>query len=130
MAQVSKKPKKSKAKRKIKQGIVHIQSTYNNTLVSVTDTKGNMLAQSSPGRVGFSGTRKATPYAAQQAVEHVLTQLEPFGLEEVEVIVKGIGGARESAVRSLGSGGLVITSIKDRTPIPHNGVRAPKRRRV
>ena len=122
--------KKTKARRKVKQGVVYIQSTYNNTIVSVTDQAGNILAQSSAGRVGFSGTRKATPYAATQAVTDVITRVKPFGLEEARVMVKGIGSARESAVRALSASGLTVTSIRDITPIPHNGVRAPKRRRV
>lgn len=107
-----------------------IQSSYNNTIVSITDLAGNVLAWSSAGRAGFSGARKATPYAAQRIVADVLERVKVFGLEEAVVLVRGIGSARESAVRSLASGGLTITSIRDITPIPHNGVRAPKRRRV
>ena len=122
--------KKSKARRKVRQGIVHVQSTYNNTIVSVTDPQGNMLVSSSAGQVGFAGARKATPYAAQKIVANLLERLAPFGMEEVKVLVRGIGSAREAAIRALGSGGLAITSIRDVTPIPHNGVRAPKRRRV
>lgn len=126
----SKSRKKSKARRKVKYGMVFIQSSYNNTIISVTDQEGNVLAWSSAGRVGFAGARKATPFAAQQIVANLLESLKPYGMEEVKVFVKGIGSARESAVRSLGAGGLAITSIRDITPIPHNGVRAPKRRRV
>lgn len=121
---------KKTERRKVKEGKVFIQSTYNNTIISVTDKEGNVLASSSAGRVGFSGTRKATPFAAQQAVADVLERLKPYGLQEAAVYVRGIGSARESAVRSLNVAGLTITSIRDITPIPHNGVRAPKRRRV
>lgn len=124
------KKKKTRAKRKIKQGNVYIQSTYNNTIISVTDPTGAVLAWSSAGRVGFSGTRKATPFAAQQAVTNVLEQVAPFGMEEAKVYVKGIGSAREAAIRALSASGIVVSSIRDITPIPHNGVRPPKRRRV
>ncbi len=124
------KPKKSKSRRKVKSGIIHIKSTYNNTLVSVSDPAGAVLAWSSSGRVGFSGTRKATPYAAMQAIANVIEQLKPFGMEEAKVIVKGIGSARDSAIRAIGGAGITITSIRDITPIPHNGVRPPRRRRV
>lgn len=121
---------KKKTKRKVREGKVYIQSSYNNTIVSITDLAGNVLAWSSAGRVGFAGARKATPYAAQRVVVDVLERVKAFGLEEAIVLVRGVGSARESAVRSLASGGLTITSIRDITPIPHNGVRAPKRRRV
>lgn len=124
------KAKKSKARRKVKQGVVYIQSTYNNSIVSVTDPDGGVLAWSSAGRVGFSGARKATPYAAQQVIADLVERLKPFGLEEAHVVVKGIGSARESAVRSLSAAGISILSIKDVTPIPHNGCRPPRRRRV
>lgn len=126
----AKKVKKGKGKRLVKQGKIFIQSTYNNTIISVADLDGNILAQSSAGRVGFGGTRKATPYAAQQAVADVLGKIKPYGLEEAAVFVRGIGSAREAAVRSLNVAGLTLKSIRDITPIPHNGVRAPKRRRV
>lgn len=122
--------KKTKARRKVKNGNVYIQSSYNNTIISAADQDGNVLAWSSAGRCGFAGARKATPYAAQQIVAQLLEQLKPYGLEEVRVYVKGIGSAREAAVRSLAAGGLIISSIRDITPIPHNGVRPPKRRRV
>ncbi len=122
--------KKSKARRKIKQGIVTIQSSYNNTLVSVSDLQGNVVVWSSSGRVGFAGARKATPYAGTQVMVNVIEQLKPFGVEEVKVLVKGIGSAREAAVRALSASGLQITSLRDVTPIPHNGVRPPKRRRI
>lgn len=122
--------KKSRAKQKIREGKVFIQSTYNNTIVTVTDMAGNVVAWSSAGRAGFAGTRKATPFAAQQVISQVLEQVKPLGLSEVKVYVKGIGSAREAAVRSLSTAGLAITSIRDVTPIPHNGVRPKKRRRV
>lgn len=122
--------KKAKARRKVKEGRVYIQATYNNTIVTVTDQYGNVLVWSSAGRAGFAGARKATPFAAQQVVAQLLEQLQPVGMEDVKVYVKGIGSARESAVRALSAGGLNITAIRDLTPIPHNGVRPKKRRRV
>lgn len=122
--------KKSKARQKVKSGHVYIQSTYNNTIISVADQNGNVLAWSSAGRCGFAGARKATPYAAQQIVAQLIEQLKPYGMEEVRIFVKGIGSAREAAVRSLSAAGLQIVSLRDITPIPHNGVRPPKRRRV
>src|SRR3989344_3315411 len=122
--------KKSKARRKVKAGIIHITSTFNNTLISITDTEGAVLAWSSAGRVGFSGARKSTPYAATQAVTNVIEQLKPFQMEEAQVIVKGIGSARDSAIRALSTSGITITAIRDITPIPHNGARPPRRRRV
>jgi small subunit ribosomal protein S11 len=122
--------KKSKARRKVKVGVIHIKSTFNNTLISVTDATGAVLAWSSSGRAGFSGTRKSTPYAAMQAVANVMEQLKPFGMEEAHIIVKGIGNARDSAIRAFSTAGITITAIRDMTPIPHNGVRAPRRRRV
>lgn len=121
---------KSKARRKVKVGIIHITSTYNNTLISVTDTQGAVLAWSSSGRAGFSGTRKATPYAAMQAVANIVEQIKPFGMEEAQIIVKGIGSARDSAIRAFSTAGINITAIRDMTPIPHNGVRPPRRRRI
>jgi len=125
-----KKTRKKRVRQSVRQGKIFIQSTYNNTVISVTDLQGNVLVQSSAGRVGFSGTRKATPYAAQQAVTDVLERLKPYNMQEAAVYVKGIGSAREAAVRALNITGLALTSIKDLTPIPHNGVRAPKKRRV
>lgn len=122
--------KKSKTRRKVRSGRIYIQSSYNNTLVTVTDTGGNALVWSSAGRIGFAGARKATPFAAQKVIADVLERLQPFGMEEVKVFVRGIGSAREPAIRSLGAAGLAISAIRDITPIPHNGVRAPKRRRV
>ncbi|MEX1997062.1 MAG: 30S ribosomal protein S11 [Candidatus Andersenbacteria bacterium] len=124
------KQKKGKKIRKVREGRVYIQSSYNNTVISVTDAAGNVLVWSSAGRAGFSGARKATPFAAQRVMADVMERLKPYGMEEVKVYVKGIGSARESAIRSLGVAGLSVTAIRDNTPIPHNGVRAPKRRRV
>lgn len=122
--------KKARARVKVPKGKIYVQSTYNNTIISVTDLRGKVLVQSSAGQVGFAGTRKATPYAAQRAVVDVLERLQPYGMHEAMVYVKGIGSARESAVRALNVPGLTITSIRDVTPIPHNGVRPPRRRRV
>lgn len=131
MAEVRKKTKSKKNKRRnVRQGKIFIRSTYNNTIISITDLAGNLLVQSSAGRVGFTGTRKATPFAAQQAVNDAIERVKPYGLREAAVYVKGIGSARETAIRSLNVAGLTITTIRDITPIPHNGVRAPKRRRV
>ena len=123
--------KKKKTKiRKVREGNIYIQSSYNNMLVTVTDALGSTLVWSSAGRVGFAGTRKSTPYAAQQVIADVMERIKPFGLEEAKVYVKGIGNAREAAVRSLAAGGINISLIRDITPIPHNGVRPRKRRRV
>lgn len=124
------KAKKSKSRRKVKIGVIHIKSTYNNTLISVTDPAGAVIAWSSSGRAGFSGTRKATPYAAMQAVANIMEQLKPIGMEEAHIIVKGIGSARDSAIRAFSTAGINITAIRDMTPIPHNGVRPPGRRRI
>lgn len=130
MASATKPSKKARVRQSVRQGKIYIQSSYNNTIISITDGAGNVLAQSSAGRVGFSGTRKATPYAAQRAVADVLEKVKPYGLQEAAVFVKGIGSAREAAIRSLNVTGLTLKSIRDITPIPHNGVRPPRRRRV
>ena len=129
MAATKQTTKKKKA-RKVKEGCVYVQATYNNTLVSVTDAMGNVLAWSSAGRIGFGGARKSTPFAAQKVIADIIERMKPFGLEDVKVFVRGIGSARESAVRALAGAGMTILSIRDVTPIPHNGVRPPKRRRV
>ncbi len=121
---------RKKAKKELRKGIVHIQATFNNTIVSITDSKGNALCWSSSGCVGFKGSRKSTPFAAQVAAENAAKKAKEFGLREVEVHVKGPGSGRESAIRALQSAGLDIKAIKDVTPIPHNGCRARKRRRV
>lgn len=124
------KKKSARARTKVKEAVVHVQSTYNNTIVTIADMDGNVLVQSSPGRVGFAGARKSTPFAAQQAVADAVERAKPYGLTEAHVKVRGVGSARDSAIRSLGSAGITILSIRDITPIPHNGVRPPKRRRV
>lgn len=130
MANEVKKKKKAKARRNVREGNVYIQSSYNNTIVTITDREGNVLVWSSAGRAGFGGARKATPYAGQQVVASAIEQLKPYGMVEAKVYVKGIGSSRESAVRALSASGLNITTIRDITPIPHNGVRPRKRRRV
>ena len=128
------KPKKTKLKRKITQditsSIAHIQATFNNTIITITDNKGNTLAWSSSGSVGFSGSKKSTPFAAQIAAGNVARKAKELGVKQVEVNVKGPGSGRESAIRAIQAAGLSITAIKDATSIPHNGCRAPKRRRV
>ena len=111
-------------------GMVFIKATFNNVLVTVTDADGNAISWSSAGKEGFKGSRKNTPYAAQLSAETAATAAHEMGLRRVEVFVKGPGSGREAAVRALASSGLEVTSIKDRTPIPHNGCRPPKRRRV
>lgn len=121
---------RKKAKKELRKGIVHIQATFNNTIVSITDSKGDTLCWSSTGCVGFKGSRKSTPFAAQVAAENAAKKAKEFGLREVEVHIKGPGSGRESAIRALQSAGLDIKAIKDVTPIPHNGCRARKRRRV
>ncbi len=121
---------KAREKKNIVQGIVHIQSTFNNTLVTITDVQGNTISWASSGGSGFKGTRKGTPFAAQIASERAARTAQEHGLKKVEVFVKGPGAGRETAVRALQGVGLEVTLIKDVTPIPHNGCRAPKRRRV
>ncbi|MCK5255314.1 MAG: 30S ribosomal protein S11 [Deltaproteobacteria bacterium] len=121
---------KKRVKKNISNGIVHIQSTFNNTIVTITDMGGNVIAWSSAGAKGFKGSRKSTPYAAQQAAEDAAKKAMVHGLKNLEVYVKGPGAGREAALRSLQSMGLNIKLIRDVTPIPHNGCRQPKRRRV
>ncbi|MFX4263069.1 30S ribosomal protein S11 [Pelotomaculum propionicicum] len=121
---------KKRERKNIENGIAHIKSTFNNTVVTITDTKGNTLSWASAGGVGFKGSRKSTPYAAQQAAENAAKEAMEHGLKEVEVMVKGPGAGREAAIRSLQAAGLEVNMIKDVTPIPHNGCRPPKRRRV
>jgi small subunit ribosomal protein S11 len=122
--------KRKKQKRIVSDGVVHIHSTFNNTLVTITDQIGNVLAWSSAGSVGFKGSRKGTPFAAQLAADAAAKKAMDSGVRNVQVHVKGPGAGRESALRSLQSAGFHITIIRDVTPIPHNGCRAPKRRRV
>lgn len=125
------KGKKKSRRQRVPLVRLHVQSTYNNTLVTATDPAGNVIAWSSAGRIGHSGAKKATPYAAQEVVRDLMKRLEPFQAKEVSVEVKGIGSARESALRAIAAqGGVVVSSIRDVTPAPHNGCRPPKRRRV
>jgi small subunit ribosomal protein S11 len=121
---------KKKEKKVVPQGIVHIQATFNNTLVSITDLNGNLVAQCSAGAMGFRGSRKGTPFAAQQAANKAAGIARDSGMRSVEVRVKGPGSGRESAIRAIQGAGIDIKSIRDVTPIPHNGCRPPKRRRV
>lgn len=125
--------KETKSRKKtlsITSGFVYIQATFNNTIVTITDKQGNAIVWASPGLVGFSGSKKSTPFAAQVAAADAARKAKEMGLETVEVFVKGAGSGRESAIRALQAGGLSVTSIKDVTPIPHNGCRARKKRRV
>ena len=121
---------KKRVKKNIEKGQAHISSTFNNTMVCLTDLNGNVLSWASAGQLGFIGSRKSTPYAAQQAAEEAAKKAMEHGLKTVEVYVKGPGSGRESAIRSLQASGLEVSSIKDVTPIPHNGCRPPKKRRV
>jgi len=122
--------RKKVEKKNISNGVVHIQATFNNTIVTITDNAGNVISWSTAGGQGFKGSRKSTPFAAQIAAEDAAKKAQEHGLRTVEVLVKGPGSGRESALRALQSAGLNITMIKDVTPIPHNGCRPPKRRRV
>ena len=121
---------KKKTKKNIPSGIAHINSTFNNTIITITDTSGNTISWSSSGNKGFKGSRKSTPFAAQLAAEEAGKKAMEHGMKHVEVVIKGPGNGRESAIRALGSTGLNITVIKDRTPTPHNGCRPSKKRRV
>jgi small subunit ribosomal protein S11 len=121
---------KVKEKRQVLLGVVHVQSTFNNTIVSITDQKGEVISWASAGSVGFKGTKKGTPFAAQMASENAARKACEHGLKRVDVMVKGPGSGRETAIRALSQVGLEVTTIKDVTPLPHNGCRAPKRRRV
>ncbi|SVA22075.1 uncharacterized protein METZ01_LOCUS74929 [marine metagenome] len=121
---------RKKVKKQVVDGIAHIHATFNNTIVTITDRQGNALSWATAGGCGFRGSRKSTPFAAQIAAERAGTAAQEFGLKNLDVKVKGPGPGRESAVRSLNNVGLKINSIEDVTPIPHNGVRAPKKRRV
>jgi small subunit ribosomal protein S11 len=122
--------KRKKVKRQVPVGRAYIQATYNNTIVSVTDPNGNVIGWSSAGKMGFRGPKKSTPYAASVIVKDIAERLQETGMKEVSVFVKGIGSGRESAVRALNANGINVLSIKDVTPIPHNGCRPPKPRRV
>ncbi|NQT45985.1 MAG: 30S ribosomal protein S11 [Candidatus Omnitrophica bacterium] len=131
---MAKKEKKFKSKKRVKRnvpsGVVHIQATFNNTIVTITDKEGKTVCWSSTGNVGFSGSKKSTPFAAGIAADTAAKKARECGMKEVDVEVKGPGSGRESAIRSIQAAGLTIRSIKDVTPIPHNGCRPPKRRRV
>lgn len=122
--------KKKKEKKVIGEGIAHIQSTFNNTIISISDLSGNVVAWTSAGTQGFKGSRKSTPFAAQLAAENVARKAMDMGMKKIDVNVKGPGSGRESAVRALQAAGLEINLIRDVTPIPHNGCRPPKKRRV
>ena len=122
--------RRKKAKRTVPEGVAHIHSTFNNTIVTITDPTGNVVAWASAGNVGFKGSRKGTPFAAQLAAEAAAKRAIEAGMRTVQVFVKGPGAGRESALRSLQAAGFTISLIKDVTPIPHNGCRPPKRRRV
>lgn len=123
-------PKRRKTKKMVSEGVAHIHSTFNNTIITITDPVGNVVAWSSAGAVGFKGSRKGTPFAAQLAAESAAKKAMDFGLRSVQVYVKGPGAGRESALRALQAAGFAVSLIKDVTPIPHNGCRPPKRRRV
>ena len=122
--------RRKKAKRMVSEGVVHIHSTCNNTIISITDLQGNVVVWATAGAVGFKGARKGTPFAAQVAAEGAARKAAEMGMRQVQVFVKGPGAGRESALRSLQSAGFTVTIMKDVTPIPHNGCRPPKRRRV
>ena len=122
--------RRRKEKKNIEKGAVHINSTFNNTIVTITDTQGNAISWASAGGLGFRGSKKSTPFAAQSAAETAAKAAMEHGLKSVEVYVRGPGAGRESAIRALQVAGLDVTLIKDETPIPHNGCRPPKRRRV
>jgi len=122
--------RRRKERKNIDSGVAHIQSTFNNTIVTITDKLGNAVAWSSAGAMGFKGSRKSTPFAAQMAAETAAKEAMEHGMRQVECLVKGPGSGREAAIRSLQAAGLEISMIKDVTPIPHNGCRPPKRRRV
>ncbi len=130
MAKPAAKTAKKKVKKNITSGEAHVNSTFNNTMITITDAQGNAVSWSSAGAMGFKGSRKSTPYAAQMAAEDAGRKAQEHGMKELDVKVKGPGSGRESALRALGAIGFTIRSIKDVTPIPHNGARPRKRRRV
>ncbi len=130
MAKNNVRSNKRKEKKHVESGAAHIRSTFNNTIVTISDTKGNALSWASAGGLGFRGSRKSTPFAAQMAAEQAAKAAMEHGLRQVEEFVKGPGSGREAAIRALQAAGLEVNSIKDVTPIPHNGCRPPKRRRV
>ncbi len=122
--------KKRRERKNVEKGVAHIRSTFNNTIVSITDVNGNVISWGTSGEMGFKGSKKSTPYAAQTAAEKAAKTAVEHGMKTVEVLVRGPGAGRESAIRALATAGLEVTMIKDVTPIPHNGCRPPKRRRV
>ncbi len=124
------KAKRRKVRRNVSRGIAHIKATFNNTTVTITDTNGDTLCWASAGTVGFKGSRKSTPFAAQRAAETAAAAAQKYGVKEVDVRVKGPGSGRESAITALQSAGIAVRAIEDVTPLPHNGCRPPKRRRV
>ena len=130
MAKVARRTTRRKAKKNIERGAVHIRSSFTNTIVTITDVAGNAISWASSGGLGFRGSRKSTPFAAQMAAETAAKAAQEHGLKTVEVYVKGPGSGREAAIRALQAAGLEVSMIKDVTPIPHNGCRPPKRRRV
>jgi len=121
---------KRKERKNIASGVAHVNSTFNNTLITITDVQGNAISWSSSGAMGFKGSRKSTPYAAQMAAEDASKKAQEHGVRTLEVMVQGPGSGRESALRALQAAGFTVTAIRDVTPIPHNGCRPPKRRRV
>ncbi len=127
---VKKTTRRRRDRKSVDRGQAHIQSTFNNTIVTITDAAGNALSWASAGQLGFKGSRKATPYAAQMAADTAAGKVKDYGLKSIEVFVKGPGSGREAAIRALQAAGLEVTMIKDVTPVPHNGCRPPKRRRV
>lgn len=131
-AAVAKRDKKAKKKnlKGVTSGIVHIQATFNNTIISIADRQGNVISWGSPGTVGFSGSKKSTPFAAQVAASSAAKQAKDFGIQSVDIYVKGPGSGRESAIRAVQAAGIMVTSIRDVTPMPHNGCRPRKKRRV
>ncbi|MDD3480819.1 MAG: 30S ribosomal protein S11 [Patescibacteria group bacterium] len=129
MAEAKKTTRKKKSKKNIAEGKAYIKSTFNNTIITFTDDDGNVIASSSSGKLGFKGTRKSTPYAAQMAAEAACEEAKSHGITKVDVFVKGIGSGRESALRAISANDIYVASIKDITPVPHNGCRPPKPKR-
>jgi small subunit ribosomal protein S11 len=127
---VVKKVKKKRVRLAFDEGVAHVHSSFNNTIVSISDQAGNTLAWSSGGKIGYKGSKKSTPFAAQLAAEQVAKTASEMGINKVKVIVRGPGGGREAAIRSINAAGIKVTMIKDCTPIPHNGCRPPKQRRI
>ena len=130
MAEQKKAKTRKKERKSVPVGFAHIQATFNNTIITLTDNNGNVISWASAGTAGFKGSRKGTPYAAQMAASNAVRKAVEHGLKQIDVLVKGPGSGREAAIRALQAAGLTISSIRDVTPIPHNGCRAPKRRRV